>query len=187
MLASTAGQINCVGGVNGDNPTEISASDVEAVVAALFNQNAYTIADKIQGENRFGTAPVRNAFFAMGNSNLIRSLNNVDGFTHSSQYPSQMNILESEWGAVGNMRFLLSSIGSITPNASYNNATVYNTFVAGMESYGCIKQDRYSATFIYLPPEFSGPLALNASLGWKFAETPRILNDAWIVNMRSTI
>jgi len=130
---------------------------------------------------------VRNAFFAMGNSNLIRTLNNVNGFIHSSQYPSQMNILESEWGAIGNMRFLLSSIGSTSPNASNLGKTVYNTFVAGMESYGCIKQDRYSATFIYLPPEFSGPLALNASLGYKFAETPKILNDSWIVSMRSTI
>jgi len=63
MLAGTAGFINCVGGVNGDNPTEITASDVEVVVSTLFNNNAYTIADNIQGENRFGTAPKMNGRF----------------------------------------------------------------------------------------------------------------------------
>jgi N4-gp56 family major capsid protein len=96
MLLSSAGQINCVGGLNGDNPTEFTASDISGAGATLFNANAYTIADKIEGQNKFGTSPVRNSYFAMGNSNLTQSLDNVDGFIHSSQYPSQMNILESE-------------------------------------------------------------------------------------------
>lgn len=117
----------------------------------------------------------------MGNSNLTQSLDNVDGFIHSSQYPSQMNILESEWGSVKNVRFLLSSIGSTTPNGSFLGNTVYNTFVAGMESYGFVRQDRESAHFIYLPPEIAGGnLALNASLGWKTRNAQEILNDAWV-------
>lgn len=60
MLASTAGFINCVGGVNGDNPTEITRSDVDTVVRALLNNNAYTILDNIEGEDKFGTAPKMN-------------------------------------------------------------------------------------------------------------------------------
>jgi len=47
MLASTAGFINCTGGVNGDNPTEITRSDVDTVVRSLLNNNAYTIMDKL--------------------------------------------------------------------------------------------------------------------------------------------
>ena len=43
MLASTASFINCTGGVNGDNPTEITRSDVDTVVRALLNNYAYTI------------------------------------------------------------------------------------------------------------------------------------------------
>lgn len=50
MLAATAGFINCVGGVNGDNPTEITRSDVDAVVRTLLNNNAYTIMDNIEGK-----------------------------------------------------------------------------------------------------------------------------------------
>jgi N4-gp56 family major capsid protein len=54
MLASTASFINCVGGTNGDNPTEITRSDVDTIIRTLADNNAYTIADNIQGEDRFG-------------------------------------------------------------------------------------------------------------------------------------
>lgn len=187
MLASTASFINCTGGVNGDNPTEITRADVDEVVRALLNNNAYTIMDNIEGEDRFGTAPVRDAYFGLCSSNLIGNLDAVDGFIQKNQYPAPMNALRSEWGAIGNVRFLVSSIGSVTPAASNNGADVYNIFVTGMEAYACVEQDAYSASFIYRAPIYDGPLALNASVGYKFAEVPRILNDAWIINLRATL
>ena len=54
MLAATAGFINCVAGVNGDAPTEITRTDVDTVVRALLNANAVTILDNIEGEDKFG-------------------------------------------------------------------------------------------------------------------------------------
>lgn len=187
MLASTASFINCTGGVDGDNPTEITRSDVDTVVRALLNNNAYTIMDNIEGEDKFGTAPVRDAYFALCSTQLIGNLDNVNGFIQKNQYPAPMNALRSEWGAIGNLRFLVSSIGSISPNASSLGADVYNIFCTGMEAFTCIQQDGYSASFIYRPPIYDGPLALNASVGWKFAEVPRITNDQWVINLRATL
>jgi N4-gp56 family major capsid protein len=187
MLASTASFINCVGGVNGDNPTEITRYDVDVVVRTLLDNNAYTILDNIEGEDKFGTAPVRDAYFALASTQLTGDLDNVAGFIQKNQYPSPMNALRSEWGSIGNLRFLVSSIGSVTPNASANNANVYNIFCVGMEAYAVIEQDGYSATFIYRPPIYDGPLALNASVGWKMAQVPRITNDLWIINLRCTL
>lgn len=94
-----------------------------------------------------------------------------------------MNALRSEWGSIGNLRFLVSSIGSVTPNASGLNADVFNIFCVGMEAYACIEQDGYSASFIYRPPIYDGPLALNASVGYKFAEVSRITNDLYVINL----
>jgi N4-gp56 family major capsid protein len=187
MLASTAAFINCVGGTNGDNPTNLTRSDVDDVVRALLGNNAYTILDNIEGEDKFGTAPVRDAYFALAHTDLTKDLDSVDGFIQKNQYPSPMNALRSEWGAVGNLRFLVSSIGSITASASNLGANVYNIFCVGMEAYACIEQDGYSAQFIYRPPIYDGPLALNASVGYKFAEVPRILNDLWVLNLRCTL
>jgi len=187
MLASSASYINAVGGVNGDVPTEITRSDVDTVVRTLLNNNAYTIMDNIEGQDKFGTAPVRNAFFAMCSTQLTGNLDNVAGFIQVNQYPSPMNALESEWGAIGNLRFLISSIGSQIANASQSANTVYNIFCVGMEAYACIEQDGYSASFIYRPPIYDGPLALNASVGYKFAEVPRLLNDLWSLTLRVTL
>ena len=187
MLASTASFINCTGGVNGDNPTEITRADVDEVVRTLLNNDAYTIMDNIEGDDKFGTAPVRDAYFGLGSTQLTGELDNVTGFIQKNQYPSPMNALRSEWGAIGNMRFLVSSIGSKSTAASNLGADVYNVFCVGMEAYACIEQDGYSANFIYRPPIFDGPLALNASVGYKFAEVPRITNDLWIINLRTTL
>ena len=186
MLAGTAAFINCVGGVNGDNPTELTRSDVDEVVRTLLDNNAYTIMDNIEGEDKFGTAPVRDAYFALCSTQLTGDLDAVAGFIQKNQYPSPMNALRSEWGSIGNLRFLISSIGSVTPTASALGANVFNIFCVGMEAYACIEQDGYSASFIYRPPIYDGPLALNASVGYKFAEVPRITNDLWVINLRCT-
>lgn len=148
MLASTAAFINCTGGGNGDNPTNLSIADIRTVVRTLLNNNAYTIMDNIEGEDKFGTAPVRDAFFALCSTQLTGALDGIQEFTQKANYPSPMNALRSEWGTAGNLRFLVSSIGSVTPNASAQGADVYNIFCVGMEAYACIEQDGYSATFI---------------------------------------
>lgn len=153
----------------------------------MLNNNAYTIMDNIEGENKFGTAPVRDAYFALCSTQLTGNLDAVTGFIQKNQYPAPMNALRSEWGAIGNLRFLVSSIGSFTPNASNLGANVFNIFCVGMEAYACIEQDGYSASFIYRPPIYDGPLALNASVGYKFAEVPRITNDLWVLNLRCTL
>jgi N4-gp56 family major capsid protein len=187
MLASTASFINCTGGTNGDNPTEITRSDVDTVVRTLRGNNAYSFVTGIEGENRFGTAPVRDAYFALGHTDLIGQLDNVSGFIAKWNYPNQQSTLDAEWGNVANLRFLLSSIGSTTANASLLGNDVYNIFCVGREAFAAIEQDGYSASFIYRPPMFDGPLALNASVGYKFAEVPRITNDTWVFNLRCTL
>lgn len=187
MLAATASFVNCTAGVNGDNPTEITRADVEETVRTLLNNDAYTIMDNIEGEDKFGTAPIRDAYFALCSTQLTGNLDGVAGFVHKNQYPAPADALRSEWGSIGNLRFLVSSVGSVTGSASNLGEDVYNIFCLGMEAYACVEQDGYSAHFIYRPPIYDGPLALNCSVGYKFAEVPRITNDLWVINLRTTL
>lgn len=187
MLASTASFINCIGGTDGDNPTEITRSDVDTVVRTLRGNSAYSFLTGVGGEDKFGTAPVRDAYFGLGHTDLIGQLDNVSGFIQKWNYPNQQSTLDAEWGTVANIRFLLSPIGSISPNASLLGANVYNIFCVGREAYCAIEQDGYAAQFIYRPPIYDSPLALNASVGYKFAEVPRITNDTWVFNLRCTL
>ena len=139
MLAATASFINCVGGVDGDNPTEITRSDVDEVVRTLMTNNAYTIMDNIEGADKFGTAPVRDAYFGLCSTKMIGSLDAVSGFINKNQYTSPMNSLASEWGSIGNVRFLLSSIGSVSANSSNLGNDVYNIFIVGKRFYAHVK------------------------------------------------
>lgn len=84
MLASTASFINCVNGSDGDNPTEITRADVDTVVRTLRGNNAYSFLSGVEGENKFGTAPVRDAYFGLGHTDLIGQLDNVNGFINKS-------------------------------------------------------------------------------------------------------
>ena len=148
MLASTASFINCTNGTNGNSPTELTEGDVAEVTRVLLGNNAYTISDNIEGEDKFGTAPVRDAYFALCHTNMTKELEQVTKFIAKSNYPAPTNALRSEWGCVNNLRFLVSSIGSISPNASVNGSDVYNIFCVGMEAFATVQQDGYSASFI---------------------------------------
>jgi N4-gp56 family major capsid protein len=187
MLNATATVINCTGGGGGDNPTPLSRADIDGVIRTLATANAKRITDSIDGTLKFGTSPVRQAWFAMGHTDLIPNLEAVNGFISSAQYPSQMNILTAEWGSVSNIRFLLSSLGTKISNGSRNGNNLYSVYVTGQEAYGTIDLDGASAQFIYRPLGFGDdPLMLRQSAGFKFANAQRILNDQWIINMRCT-
>lgn len=169
-----------------DSPTELTAADISVVVQTLLGNNARTLSQGEEGADKFGTAPIRNAYWALASTDVTADLNDVDGFTHSAQYPQQRNILPSEWGTVQNLRFLISSEGSKSTAASANGNDVYNIMCCGMEGYSIIEQDGMSAHLIYRNPMYSGPLAMNCTLAWKMAFACRITNDLWVLNMRCT-
>ena len=187
MLQASAAVINCSNGVNGDVPTELTTPDIETVIQVLAAADAETLMNNIEAENRFGTGPIRWSYIAMMHSNLIPSLQAVQGFLHASQYPSTQSVLQSEWGNVQNIRFLQSSIGAVALNSSALGADVYSIFIAANESYANVKQNRYTSSFVYRPPIFSDALAQNASVGWKTANAQVITNDTWVLNLRCTL
>jgi N4-gp56 family major capsid protein len=152
-----------------------------------LGNNAKTIAEMIESENKFGVSSVRNSYFAMCHSDLSNQLEQVQDFKHSSNYASQRSLLASEWGSVGNVRYLLSSQGAIESKASGLGNDVYDMLISGMEGYMQLKQDRYSAKFIHRPAIFDSPMALNDSVAWKICTASKVLNDQWVAKHRCTL
>ena len=62
-LAASASMYYCTGGNNGDQPSNLSLSDVQTVVAALMSADGNMILESQIGEDRFGTAPKMNGRF----------------------------------------------------------------------------------------------------------------------------
>jgi N4-gp56 family major capsid protein len=188
MMEGGSPPVNCTSGTNGDNPTNITPLDCSKAVRLLRTANAQWIMDMIEGENKFGTAPVRTAFFGLGHTNLSADLDQMVGFQNVAQYANNANLMMAEWGTMRNIRFLLSSVGSITPNASAKLADIYNIFLPGQESYDMVDLDGYSAKFIYGAPEIVDPaLQLYQTAAWKMAQVFNITNTSWIINLRCTL
>ena len=188
MLAATANVIFCTNGFNGDNPTNITTTDILDVTTMLQTADAMTIAEMEEGEMKFGTSPIYSSFFCYTNTRMIPDLTTLPGYVSKFNYSNQRNCLKSEIGSYAYARFLVSSAGSYSPNASFNGANVYHNIFVGHESHAMIDQDAYGPSFIYTPPSIAGgPMHLNGTVAWKTAMAHRILNDQWLCRLDSTL
>ena len=186
FLLSSASVYNCRGGVDADNPTELTVRDLSNVASSLDTANAFKFLSGKIGEDRFGSSPIRSAYFLLTSTILQPTFDAMDKFTSSWNYPNQNDTIESEYGAVLNFRIFTSSESAIQQAASMNGNDVYNNMAVARQSYAHIDQDGYSSQLLYRPPIFSGPLALNGTLGVKFAQTQAILQETWLRNVRCT-
>jgi N4-gp56 family major capsid protein len=188
MMEGSFPPVNCTSGTNGDNPTSISPLDCSKAVRLLRTANAQFIMDIIEGEDKFGTAPVRTCFFALTHTNMSADLDQMVGFINVANYANNSNLPQSEWGSIRNLRFLLSSVGSVSVGVSALGADVYNMMIPGQESYDMVDLDGYSAQFIYAPPEIASPrLRLYQTAGWKMAQVFNTTNTSWALNLRCTL
>ncbi len=146
----------------------------------------------IEGMDRFGTGPVRSAYFMLSSTELQSDFDALvgAGFLNQWNYPTNASALPSEFGSVFNIRILTSSEAPVARNAAANaagtlNDVYYNT-VLGKQAITHINQDGFSMSLIYRDPYYSGMLAQNATLAVKFAQAQAITQDTAIRNLLST-
>lgn len=187
-IVSAASDIMAGGGSNGDNPTNLGISDFSVVATTLDTNNAYKFMSGIEGMDRFGTGPVRSAYFMLSSTELQSDFDALtgQGFLSQWNYPTNATALPSEYGSVFNIRILTSSEAPVARAASANGADVYYNTVLGKQALTHINQDGYSMNLIYRDPYYSGMLAQNATLAVKFAQAQAITQDTAIRNVLST-
>lgn len=187
-IISAASDINAGGGSNGDNPTNMGVSDFSLVATTLDTNNAYKFMAGIEGMDRFGTGPVRSAYFMLSSTELQSDFDGLTGSGFLSQwnYPTNSSALPSEYGSVFNVRILTSSEAPVARGASANGQDVYYNTVLGKQAITHINQDGYSMNLIYRDPYYSGMLAQNATLAVKFAQAQAITQDTAIRNLLCT-
>lgn len=190
-IVSAASEINAGGGSNGDNPTNLGVTDFSLVVTTLDTNNAYKFMTGIEGMDRFGTGPIRSAYFMLSSTELqtdFDSLTSSGSLAFLSQwnYPTNASALPAEYGSVGNTRILTSSEAPVARGASALGNDVYYNTVLGKQAITHINQDGYSMNLIYRDPYYSGMLAQNATLAVKFAQAQAITQDTAIRNLLCT-
>ena len=185
VLASTSSVLQASNGVNGNTPTELTKADIDTAVKTLLGNDAEMISEVVVARDAFGTAPVRPAFWAYLDTDLLDDLEAVSNFIHASQYPNQQSVLDAEWGATGNVRWLYTSVGSV----SSASPAVYNNFIIGKEAYAVVHLRSETGEFYVEPLGSAGsadPLHQRGSVGWQHPFVARILNDAFMLNLEAT-
>ena len=185
VLASTSSVLQCANGTNGNTPTELSKADIDAAIKTLLGNDAEMISEVIEGRDAFGTAPVRPAFWGYIDTDLLDDLEGVANFLSSANYPNNQRVLDNEWGSTSNVRWLYTSVGSV----SAASPAVYNNFIVGKEAYAVVHLGSESGEFYVEPLGSAGaadPLHQRGSVGWQHPFVARILNDAFMLNLMAT-
>ena len=184
-LASTASIIQAANGANGNTPTEVSQDDAELALDYLYQNDAEKMAPVIEGQNRFGTAPIDEAYWVLSDVDMRKDWKALESYVPTSQYPSQMSVLQAEVGAIDEARIVLSSQGSV--DSSTSPATFNNFFVAsGFYAHSGI--DEVAAEMI-IKQLGQGDDALNQrqTMGFKAFFGALILDDNFGVNLQTTL
>jgi N4-gp56 family major capsid protein len=166
----------------------LGVTDFSLVATTLDTNNAYKFMSGIEGMDRFGTGPIRSAYFMLSSTELQSDFDGLsgNGFISNWNYPTNASALPSEYGSVYNIRILTSSEAPVARGTSAKGSDVYYNTVVGKQAVTHINQDGYSMNLIYRDPYYSGMLAQNATLAVKFAQAQAITQDTAIRNLLST-
>jgi N4-gp56 family major capsid protein len=186
LFASSVSYINATGGLNGDQPSNISLNDVNNIENILLGNDARTMLTNLEATNKFGTAGVRDAFIALASTNLSSDLQKVQGVLLKSAYPTQDGIRPEEYCSISRFRFFVSSKAARTPGISLKGNTVYTIPMYGLEAAAKIEQNNYTAVIGYRPPWVVSSVAQNSQLYAKFAIARAITNQNWISGLNVT-
>ncbi len=185
-LASTSSILQCSNGVNGSTPTELTKADLDSVVKTLLSNDAEMISEMISGSNSFATTPIRPAFWGYIDTDLLDDLEACSNFVSTANYGTKdSSILDAEWGATGNIRWLYTSVGSV----SSATPAVYNNFIVGKEAYAVVHLGSETGDFYVEQLGSAGsadPLHQRGSVAWHHGFTARVLNDNYMVNLMAT-
>lgn len=187
-VVSAASQLMAGGGSNNDNPTNLGTSDFSLVATTLSNNNAPKFVTGIPGMDRYGTGPVRNGYFMLSSTELQSDFDSLvgSGFKNQWDYSSNTSALQTEYGAMFNIRILTSSEAPVARGASANGQDVYYNSTFAKQALTHISQDGESMKLLYRGPEFSGMMMQNITLAVKFWQSQALTQDTGVRNLLST-
>lgn len=188
---------DAIGGVSGAARVNVAGIiNAQALLKAVRNlerSDAKYYQERINAGTGFGTTSVRPAYVMLIGPDVKADLENVQGYKPVSDYGDPSNAMENEVGSWKNIRFVMSTLAKVFPDAgaavagtvstSASNSDVYSCILVGKNAYACV--DMKSAAEIIVndqsTPSKVDPLNQYGTIGWKAYSASQILNDNWIL------
>jgi N4-gp56 family major capsid protein len=193
----------------------ITLNDIKYAVNLLNRNSAMKFTGMATGSEKVDTKVLRESYLGTCHVDVEEDIRVLTGFVAVEQYAGYTDTYPFEFGAVGGVRFCSTEIAPITSGVatlvSANGLRgdsavlkdVYSTFIYGKEAIGTVGLGNMHATTSYemydpkkppaveliIKPKGSSGIydAFNemGSLAWKAWFAGKILNNAWVVNVRT--
>jgi len=188
--------------------TKLSRNDIRNAVNTLDRNVALHFTPITTGSQNVGTTPMRPSYWGLCHPDVEQDIRDMSGFIAAESYAGQTQTATGEFGAVGGVRFLVSSDATVdlegggtstgTGLRTGGNTKVdnYPTVIMGMNAHGSVGLDTAHVQEVYragddLPgmimistPKGSAgaadPFQELMTLAWKSWHAPKILNGDWV-------
>ena len=178
VLNATASVITCSHGSG--TATLLNKTDIDTVAQTLFGNLAKKITDYVKASPGVGTAPLRPAYVGFIHYLLRLDLEKVSGFIGTQQYPQQNFLHPYERGATGEVRWIESTQAPVA-------SSVYSNLIFGREAYAKINLSSGRLENYVTPPGSGNDYLHQRTVsGWKMWAGWRVIQDLYIINLKST-
>jgi len=172
--------------------TAVALDDLRWAERSLSRQLAKMFTNMVQSTPDFNTEAILPAYWAYCHSDLKYDISGITGFVSVKDYGHNIKAEPNEWGSIGNIRFLTSTI--FAPYASGGgakgsmistdgtSADVYPILIVGRQAWGSVsfKGKNAIAPFIVAPSHtVADPAAQRGFIGWVAWTKAVILNDSY--------
>ena len=179
---ASVAQISCLNGANGNAITELSQADVNRAIQYLDDNDTEKMTPIIEGTSRFGTGPVESSFWVTSHVSLKPDIRALDAFISTAAYGSQDAVLQAEFGATDEARWVTSTLVKV----SADSPPIYNNTFIGANAVGTVTIDEVSTEMIMKPLGFNDYLNRFQAMGFTAFFNAAILDDSHIVTLLST-
>lgn len=163
---------------------KFTRDEAKQAVRTLRGNLAKPITTMIDPSTGYNTVPVGRSFIGICSEDTAFDLDDATGWIPLEKYPSKAGVMPDEIGALGNVRFIMTTNAYVNSGAGAGGVDVHYTIILGQNAYA---QSRISGAALQniVKPLGSGGTsdALNqrATSGWKAAYVAKILNQGYLV------
>lgn len=163
---------------------KLTRDEVKQAVRTLRGNNAKPITSMIDPSTGYNTVPIGKSYVGIVSEDTAYDLDDATGWIPVEKYPSKAGVMPDEIGALGNVRFIMSTNAYQLPTANANSGPVHYTIILGQNAVAQTRISGAALQNIVKPLGSAGtadPLNQRATSGWKAAYIAKILNQNFMV------
>ena len=163
---------------------KLRRDEFKQAVRTVRGNNGKPITTMIDPSTGYNTVPVGSSFVGIVSEDSAHDLDDATGWIPVEKYPNKSNVMPDEIGALGNVRFIMTSNAYVASGDGAGGVDVHYTIILGQNAVAQTRISGAALKNIVKPLGSAGtadPLDQRATSGWKAAYVAKILDQTKLV------